>query len=54
MNPEVNQEIKDLKHEIKELRSVLRYLIEQIEQGTKLTSESIIVKICKSELETNK
>jgi hypothetical protein len=54
MDPEVNQEIKDLKYEIKELRSVLRYLIEQIEQGTPLTSESIIVKICKSELETNK
>ncbi len=54
MNPEVNQEIKDLKEQIKELRSVLRYLIEQIEQGTQLTSESLIVKICKSELETNK
>jgi len=54
MNPEVNQEIKDLKEQIKELRSVLMYLIEQIEHGTPLTSESLIVKICKSELETNK
>jgi hypothetical protein len=29
MNPEVNEEIKELKHEIKELKSVLMYIIER-------------------------
>lgn len=51
MNPEVNQEIKDLKEQIKELRSVLRYLIDCIDNNTPLTSESVIVKICRQELE---
>jgi hypothetical protein len=54
MNPEVNEEIKELKFEIKELRSVLRYLIEQIDNGILLTNESLIVKICIEELKINK
>ena len=51
MNPEVNEEIKELKHEIKELRSVLSYLIDCIDNNVVLTSESVIVKICRQELE---
>ena len=50
MNPEVNVEIQELKQQVKELRSVLRYLIENIDNGVELTSESVIVKICKEEL----
>lgn len=54
MVPEVHEEIKEYKREIRELRSVLRYLIEEIEKGTQLTGETLIVKICKQELEINK
>ena len=32
----------------------LRNIIEQIDNGTPLTSESLIIKICKQELEINK
>ena len=53
MNPEVHEEIKEYKREINELRAVLRNIIEQIDNGTPLTSESLIIKICKQELETN-
>jgi hypothetical protein len=51
MTPEVHEEIKEYKREINELRSVLRNIIEQIDNGTQLTSESLIIKICKQELE---
>ena len=54
MNPEVNEEIKDLKNQIKELRSVLMHIIDQIDNNTPLTSESLIIKICREELKINK
>jgi hypothetical protein len=54
MNPEVNEEIKELKHEIRELRSVLMHIIEQIDNNTPLHSNSLIIKICREELKTNK
>ena len=47
MTPEVHEEIKEYKREINELRAVLRNIIEQIDNGTPLTSESIIISICK-------
>jgi hypothetical protein len=50
MNPEVNEEIKELKHEIKELKSVLMHIIEQMDNGTPLHSNSTIIKICRAEL----
>ena len=54
MNPEVNEEINEYKREIRELRSVLMHIIEQIDNNTPLTSESLIIKICREELKTNK
>lgn len=51
MNPEVNEEIKDLKNQIKELRGVLSYIIENIDNNTPLNSNSLIIRICKQELE---
>ena len=54
MNPEVNEEIKDLKNQIKELRCVLSYIIENIDNNTPLHSNSLIIKICREELKINK
>jgi hypothetical protein len=54
MNPEVNEEIKDLKNQIKELRGVLSYIIENMDNNTPLHSNSLIIKICREELKTNK
>jgi hypothetical protein len=54
MNPEVNEEIKDLKNQIKELRGVLSYIIENIDNNTPLNSNSLIIKICREELKINK
>ena len=54
MNPEVNEEIKDLKNQIKELRGVLSYIIENIDNNTTLNSNSLIIKICREELKINK
>ncbi len=50
MEPEVNKEINEYKREIKELRDVLRNIVELIDNNTPLTSESLIIKICKAEL----
>ena len=50
MNPEVNEEINEYKREIRELRSVLMHIIDQIDNNTPLTSESLIIKICREEL----
>ena len=50
MEPEVNKEINDLKHTIKELQSVLMHVIEQMDNGTPLHSNSPIIKICRAEL----
>ena len=50
MNPEVNEEINEYKREIRELRSVLMHIIEQMDNGTPLHSNSTIIKICRAEL----
>jgi hypothetical protein len=54
MNTEVNEEIKYLKNQIKELRGVLSYIIENIDNNTPLNSNSLIIKICREELKINK
>jgi hypothetical protein len=54
MEPEVNKEINEYKREIRELRSVLMHIIEQIDNNTPLTSESLIIKIYREELKINK
>lgn len=54
MTPEVHEEINEYKREIRELRSVLMHIIDQIDNNTPLTSESLIIEICREELKINK
>ena len=50
MNPEVNQEIQDLKKQLKELNQLIKTLIEATEEGVMLSSDSLIIKMLKIKL----
>ena len=53
MNPEVNQEIQDLKKQVKELNQLIKTLIEATEEGVILSSDSLIIKMLKIKLNGN-
>ena len=53
MNPEVNQEIQDLKKQVKELNQLIKTLIDATEEGVMLSSDSLIVKMLKIKLNGN-
>ena len=50
MNPEVNQEIQDLKKQVKELNQLIKTLVEATEEGIMLSSDSLIIKMLKIKL----
>lgn len=50
MNPEVNQEIQDLKKEVKELKQLIQALINVTDEGGMVNSESLIIKMLKIKL----
>jgi|LakMenEpi03Aug12_release.lakeMendotaPanAssembly.Ray.scaffolds.fasta_scaffold641325_3 cell shape-determining protein MreC len=50
MNPEINQEIQDLKKELKELKQLLNTLIAATDEGVTLSAESLIIKMLKNKI----
>lgn len=50
MNPEVNQEIQDLKKQVKELNQLIKTLIDATEEGVMLSNDSLIIKMLKIKL----
>lgn len=50
MNPEVNQEIQDLKKEVKELKQLIQALINVTDEGGMVNAESLIIKMLKIKL----
>jgi len=47
MNPEVNQEIQDLKKELKEIKQLIEALTTLTDEGGTVNGDSLIVKMLK-------
>lgn len=47
MNPEVNQEIQDLKKEAKELKKLIEALITVTDEGGTVNADSLVIKMLK-------
>ncbi len=47
MNPEVNQEIQDLKKELKEIKQLIEALTVLTDEGGTVNADSLIVKMLK-------
>lgn len=47
MNPEVNQEIQDLKKELKEIKQLIEALTAVTDEGGTVNGDSLIVKMLK-------
>lgn len=54
MNPEINQEIQDLKKEIKEFKQLVEALINVTDEGGLLSAESLVIKMLKVKIENKK
>lgn len=50
MNPEVNQEIQDLKKEVKELKQLIEALINVTDEGGTVNADSLVIKMLKLKL----
>lgn len=50
MNPEVNQEIQDLKKELKELKQLIEAVLNVTDEGGMLNADSLIIKMLKIKL----
>ena len=50
MNPEVNQEIQDLKKEVKELKKLIQALITVTDEGGTVNADSLVIKMLKLKL----
>ena len=50
MNPEVNQEIQDLKKEVKELKKLIEALINVTDEGGTVNADSLVIKMLKLKL----
>ena len=50
MNPEVNQEIQDLKKELKELKQLIEAVINVTDEGGSVNADSLIIKMLKLKL----
>jgi hypothetical protein len=50
MNPEVNQEIQDLKKELKEIKTLIAALITVTDEGGTVNNESLIIKMLKNKI----
>ncbi len=47
MNPEINQEIQDLKKELKEIKQLIKALTIATDEGVILNADSLIIKMLK-------
>jgi len=47
MNPEVNQEIQELKKELKELNQLVKALLTVTDEGGTLNADSLVIKMLK-------
>ena len=47
MNPEVNQEIQDLKKELKELNQLVKALLTVTDEGGTVNADSLVIKMLK-------
>ena len=47
MNPEVNQEIQELKKQIKELKQLVNALIAVTDEGGTVNADSLVIKMLK-------
>ena len=47
MNPEVNQEIQDLKKEVKELKKLIEALINVTDEGGTVNADFLVIKMLK-------
>jgi hypothetical protein len=47
MNPEVNQEIQDLKKELKEIKQLIESLTAVTDEGGTVNGDSLIIKMLK-------
>ena len=50
MNPEVNQEIQDLKKEVKEIKQLIQALITVTDEGGTVNADSLVIKMLKLKL----
>lgn len=50
MNPEVNQEIQDLKKEVKEIKKLIEALINVTDEGGSVNADSLVIKMLKLKL----
>lgn len=53
MNPEVNQEIQDLKKELKEIKQLIEALTSVTDEGGTVNGDSLIVKMLKIKINKN-
>ena len=47
MNPEVNQEIQELKKEVKEINKLIEALIAVTDEGGTVNADSLVIKMLK-------
>lgn len=50
MNPEVNQEIQELKKQLKELKLLIEALIAVTDEGGTVNADSLVIKMLKLKL----
>ena len=50
MNPEVNQEIQELKKQLKELKLLIESLITVTDEGGTVNADSLVIKMLKLKL----
>jgi len=50
MNPEINQEIQDLKKELKEIKQLIKALTIATDEGVTLNADSLIIKMLKNKI----
>ena len=54
MNPEVNQEIQELKKDIKEFNQLVKALLTVTDEGGTLNANSLVIKMLKVKIENKK
>jgi hypothetical protein len=53
MNPEVNQEIQELKKELKELNQLVKALLTVTDEGGTVNADSLVIKMLKVKVNKN-
>ena len=54
MNPEVNQEIQELKKDLKEFNQLVKALLTVTDEGGTLNADSLVIKMLKVKIENKK